>query len=59
MTIQHYFKAQLVDHTGRGTLTDGGDPGDWNQYPAARLTGAGCAPVVCGCVAGDCTEDTR
>lgn len=22
--IQHVFKAQLVDHTGEGTLTDGG-----------------------------------
>lgn len=21
--IQHYFKAQAVDHTGKGTLTDG------------------------------------
>lgn len=21
--IQHYFKAQVVDHTGEGTLTDG------------------------------------
>ncbi|WP_371763355.1 hypothetical protein [Massilia sp.] len=21
--IQHYFKAQIVDHTGDGTLTDG------------------------------------
>lgn len=24
MKIQHFFKAQLVDHTGDGTLTDGG-----------------------------------
>lgn len=24
MNVQHAFKAQLVDHTGQGTLTDGG-----------------------------------
>ena len=32
---------------------DGGNPGNWNRYPAEELTGPGCEAVACTVMAGD------